>query len=198
MAGCRPKVCTHLLVGWSHRQKLRVFSIVAERTTPRPRQNRGSSKCLYLSRFSRCVNLVGCRRCTSGGDCARPLPHQRSGIVGLHWRAASETREQMDFTCACISAASGAAILVDRSGNPEHPFAPRRRHCSERHACLQIRPRRQVFAKDPHEPVASRAYGRSRERKCGRLRSSSRSSPHRRRCAHGLLRPGFRRCRIRP
>src|ERR1700676_3934468 len=55
--------CTHLLISDRRLRKTRVLSIVAAVPTCRHFQNRGSSKSLYLSRFSRCVHaLAPCGR----------------------------------------------------------------------------------------------------------------------------------------
>src|SRR3984893_7236235 len=60
--------CTHLLFNDVRLRKTRVLSIVAAVPTCRHFQNRGSSKSLYSSRFSRCVHALapcgrGCLRC---------------------------------------------------------------------------------------------------------------------------------------
>src|ERR1700730_6577002 len=57
----RAKACTHLLISDRRLRKTRVLSIVAAVPTCRHFQNRGSSKSLYLSRFSRCVHALAWR-----------------------------------------------------------------------------------------------------------------------------------------
>src|SRR5882757_11586880 len=59
VARSSPTICTHLLVIGQHRQKTRVFSTIADQASARRFRERGSSKSLYSSRFSRCVNLIG-------------------------------------------------------------------------------------------------------------------------------------------
>src|ERR1700730_3348024 len=52
------RACTQLLISDRRLRKTRVLSIVAAVPTCRHFQNRGSSKSLYLSRFSRCVHAL--------------------------------------------------------------------------------------------------------------------------------------------
>jgi hypothetical protein len=54
--------CTHLLPSAQHQQKKRVFSTIADGPPSKRFRNRGSSKCMYLSRFSRCVNPIADHR----------------------------------------------------------------------------------------------------------------------------------------
>src|ERR1700730_8094325 len=69
--------CTHLLISDRRLRKTRVLSIVAAVPTCRHFQNRGSSKSLYLSRFSRCVHALapcgrGCLREAKAGEGFHP------------------------------------------------------------------------------------------------------------------------------
>src|SRR3984893_2311803 len=69
--------CTHLLISDRRLRKTRVLSIVAAVPTCRHFQNRGSSKSLYLSRFSRCVHALAPTR-GEGKHAGFNSPHQYS------------------------------------------------------------------------------------------------------------------------
>src|SRR5260370_17056411 len=67
-------------------------------------RNRGSSKCLYLSRFSRCVNLIGLDRATQypaalviKQKCRGVLDHPPSRVITTYFLRVSHQQAPLTF-----------------------------------------------------------------------------------------------------